>query len=647
VIGKKFLLNFGLVFSLILISLFLHKEAAASQLEVYDAYFHKDYVEYTGTLHLYLRNQSSQEVSVDELLWQGKSVGPLFQGEWLEKKLSSEHLVKEQKNYLKKRNNDILWYRVWPNPIPAKEIAEVLIRLAKKPQNKKGILQVKSSAGSIEVPFSFKKPEVRLDYISFSPDLKEIDLFVSSEGQNPSDIKEVELNGEKTSFQGSPCFFKGKAYLCVKLNTPLQLGSFPVLHIKTEKDKSFTAMVKAMPGEFRIGAITNTKISYIKSGVYHFLDMMYGCGGNAGLKRLDAHIPYNMQSTTSSNFTVYDYDKETSEQVFYCHPKHILSMANHPMLWGHFFRDEPDGTHPWQISARTMAWCEEVARRLTPDKHTRFTIDHSGWPSDCYAFAEIPEYICVHTFSTPGPNIRSSVMSHCLHAAESSYPQPWWYTAGTYRYGRPNDARENRMELYYALLKGVKGWMYYPLCEAFRKDLKIKRSVVVLEKDVRKYWAGLGRLNAEARLVGDLFFRGWPLAKTDIDTVDVASIVSGKRAIVVPVVNNDFDSDRKKPFTYVPAGKVLVEVSLPDWFRAEDVFSVRYNGLEKLKYESQKDSLNFTVPDLQLTALIVIAGEKGLYENLQNRYNKEIVPKLKLIAQEEADGVIQDFTQTE
>jgi hypothetical protein len=638
---------FNALVSLILISLFLHREAAATQLKVYDTYFHKDYVAYTGTIHLYLYNATSKDVQVEDLLWQGKSVGPLFQGEWLKKKLSSEQLVKEQRNYLKKRNNDILWYRVWPNPIPSKEIAEVLLRLAGKPQSEKGILQVKSSAGSIEVPLSFKNPEVRLDYISFSPDLKEIDLFISSEEQNPSDIKEVELNGEKTDFQGSPKFFKGKAYLLIKLNTPLQLGSFPVLHIKTEKDKSFTAMVKAMPGEFRIGAIGGS--SRIKSGLYHFFDMMYGCGNNTTLKRLDACIPYNIQSTTSSQNTVYDYDKETSERVFYCHPKHILSMANHPMLWGHFFQDEPDGKHPWQISARIMAWCEEVARRLTPDKHTMITIDHSGWPTDCYAFGEITEYHMVHSFAIHRPRMRSRVMGHCLHAAESSYPQPWWYLPHVpwYQLERPNDARENRMELYYALLKGVKGCTYYPLHKVFQP--KVKSNVVISEKDMRKYWAGLGRLNAEVRLVGDLLFRGmlWPLAKTDIDTVDVSSIVSGKRAIVVPVLNNDFDSSLKRPFTYVPAGKVLVKVALPDWFKAEEVFSVSYKGLEKLKYESQKGSLNFTVPDLQLTALIVIAGEKGLYENLQNCYNKEIIPKLNLIDQEEADGVIRDFTQTE
>jgi hypothetical protein len=629
---------FYAVISLALVSLFVQEDSGATQLKVYDTYFHKDYVKYTGTIHLYLHNTTSKDVQVKDLLWQGKSVGPLFQAEWIEKKLSSERLVKEQRNYLKKRNNEVLWYRVWPNPIPKGEIAEVLVRLTKKPQSKKGILRVKSSAGSVEVPFSFEKPEVRFDCISFSPDLKEIDLFISSEEKSPQEIKSVELNGEKTNFQGSARFFKGKAYLCIKLNTPLQLGSFPILRIKTKKEKSFTAMVKAMPGEFRIGAIIIRSPHF--SSAYHFFDISTGCGTNTFLKKLDARIPYNIQSATSCRFTVYDYDKETSEEIYYCHPKHILSMSNHPMLWGHFYEDEPDGKHPWQVSCRRMAWCEEVARRLTPDKHTMLTIDHSGWPSDCYAFGKIAEYNMVHVYSAPGPGIRSSTIVHCLHAAESSYPQPWWFLTGIKRQRapHPNDSRDNRMQFYYTLLKGTKGWWYYPF-----------HIFALQKKNNRKFWAGLGRLNAEARLLDELLFRSmpWPLAKTDMDTVDVASIVSGNRAIIVPVVNNDFDSDRKRPFTYVPAGKISVEVSLPDWFKPTEVFSVSYKGLEKLKSKSSRGVLNFTVPDLELTALIVIAGEKGLYESLQNRYNKEIVPKLKLIDQEEADGVIRDFTQTQ
>ena len=36
-------------------------------------------------------------------------------------------------------------------------------------------------------------------------------------------------------------------------------------------------------------------------------------------------------------------------------------------------------------------------------------------------------------------------------------------------------------------------------------------------------------------------------------------------------------------------------------------------------------------------------GFTFLYQRLQNRYNKEIVPKLKMIDQEEADGIVRDF----
>ena len=106
-----------------------------------------------GAIHIYLENLGNQPLRVTEIKLNGKSVGVLVNEEMVEEPL------KFREKYLEVRNREVMWYRIWPNPIPSKGVSQVILRLATLPKEPPVVGFVcdepgrKGSALSVKVEF--------------------------------------------------------------------------------------------------------------------------------------------------------------------------------------------------------------------------------------------------------------------------------------------------------------------------------------------------------------------------------------------------------------------------------------------------------------------------------------------------------------
>ena len=93
---------------------------------VYSAYYQPDAFDYAGQVALHLRNPSRRPLTVTRMDLDGESVGRI----WPTDETFLEPDVRDA--YIEVANDQVAWYRVYPNPIPSRGMAEVVVRLVPK-----------------------------------------------------------------------------------------------------------------------------------------------------------------------------------------------------------------------------------------------------------------------------------------------------------------------------------------------------------------------------------------------------------------------------------------------------------------------------------------------------------------------------------
>ncbi|MDD3925445.1 MAG: hypothetical protein PHT33_02180 [bacterium] len=569
---------------------------ADTNLQVYNAVWRPDANGYSGSLHVYLKNTGGNPLPVTAVKLDGRNIGPLVMDEIVTDPLEF------RRKYLTIENKAVLWYDVRPNPVPAASITELVIRTS-MPAKQAGdayTVTVDTKVGTLEVPVTVVSSPARVSSISLSSDLKSLNIFLEKELPGELSVSSVSLDDRPVKASVfSREFLHGKAYVSVATDRLLDKGSFHFVKVIFNSGSSVVYSFRAIASEFIIGAMSNSR----KGMEEHFISYTGSC-----------------RSTLQQ--TEYDYERGTAEDVVFADPV-AFKKGNlrypHPR-WKYFLMDEPDGSKSgWMRMCREMMRSVAFCRELDPEAPVHFSVDHSGWPNDCYAFAGISDLIFVHSYNLEA-KLRSSTMDHCYHARRASAPLPFWFVAGVgphYMREAGMTGKELLLQCYYALMGGSKGIIYYPLHD--------------LMDNWPDAWAELGRINAVFYTLGPLLADAdiWPLVATERNDVDQATLVSGRDAIVLLAVKRHQVAEGS-PFNYAPVGKVITELEVPSWFNAADVFSVSDKGLEPVDYTSRGGKLIITFP-LDLAKPVVIAGNKELRQQLMQRYTDEVKPRLSVI----------------
>ena len=580
---------------------------------LYAGYCMPDSIEYAGSVFVYIRNPGAEPLTITGIAMDGKPVGKV----WPTDETFLRPDVRER--YIKIENDQLAWYRVYPNPVPPGGIAEVVLRLTKAAcETQRRRIQV-TCAGHEPVCADVRMapPAFTLEYVGIGAGLDELHLYTRSHAGRGVSISRVEIDGRPAEADIHPAW-NGLTYAKVSLPVPWQRGTYHTVAVGTRRDLRATH-IRALPTPPPIGIMGNVSEREAEQYANHLFDahVAFTSGRLSTYERLARHglggayIYYRRLKPGEKKY----------EPVFYDQPQALDPIKRHKALWAYFLEDEPDGRYHrtalprWSI-ARDVERANQFCRIHDPATPTYLQIDHGGYPRNLYIYGQIPDYICTHAYALGG-DIVGRTRDHVAHTQAACRPRPFYYLNEGYCTTRSRDAKasrefspdEMRIEVYTAVACGAKSLQWYP-AHGSRGLLKHPRM-----------WNAVGEMNGILHQVLPLISIGMPVgaAQVDADNWLTSCILCGDRAMLVVLVNRNYKSTPAE-FITAPAPPATVRVRLPRFLKAAGAVRMRFpGGLPDIPAEIADATVTFKA-SANPVEMVLIYADESVFEQLRRTH---------------------------
>lgn len=546
-------------------------EASPARQVIYAAYYQPDAFEYAGQAILYVRDPSAKPLTITRVEMDGESIGPI--------RLTDQSFLAPgvRDEYVAVANDNVAWYRVFPNPVPRGGMAEVVVRLAPKAcQTESHEFTIhfdRRDPLSIGVPLA--APGFALDYVGIEPGLEALHVYATGPrrraragaGAAPAQV-EIDARPAKTEIHRVSSRW---LYAKVTLGRAWERGSFHTVALLVGGQRLATT-IRALPTPPPIGIMGNLNSWVAQEYASHLFDahLAFVPGRDALYDTLEQHglrgayIYYRRLKPGEAKY----------EPVYYDQPGAIGAHRKRASLWAYFLEDEPDGRYhvtalPALSISRDVERANEFCRILDRRHPTYLQIDHGGFPRGVYLYGAVPDYICAHAYRTGTSEVVGATKAHVDHLRAGSRPHPFYYLNCGYS---TNGAREfgpdeMRLEVLTALARGAKSFQWYP-AHGDRGLLKHPRM-----------WNAVGEMNGILHQVLPLTSIGTPVGEPRVDSEKIlgSTILCGDKAMVVVLVNLDFEAG-PEAFRLTPTEDVSVRVRLPQFMKVRGVCSVAFPG---------------------------------------------------------------------
>ena len=598
------------LYTVLLFSLFLggsHAAAPAPDGMLYAAYYLPDAIEYAGSIFVYLKNTTNAPLTITDIALDDKSIGKIW-------KTDESFLLPDVRDqYICVENSLVAWYRVYPNPIPAGGIAEVILRLdstaCEVAQHEVSL----TAAGqeSLTAVVSMSEPSFTVEYVGIGANLDELHIYTRSQAGADMDILRVELDG-RSAEADIHTVFSGYTYAQVKLQNPWQKGSFHAVAIGTADDLR-AVLIRALPSPAPLAIMGNTQERVLEEYRTHLFDanIAFGPASPETYERLQK---FDLGGAYIYRRYLKPEEEKKKEPVYYDQPEALEQIKDLPSLWAYFLEDEPDGRyhrtvlHRHSIS-RDVERANQFCRIFDPAHPTYLQIDHGGYPRNLYIYGQIPDYICTHAYALGGPKVITATQDHVFHTRNAARPHPFYYLNCGYcarQDTRDFDPLEMRLEVHTALAEGAKSLQWYP---AHGNSGLLKHP---------KMWNAVGAMNGVLHQVLPLVSVGVPLGAPRIDGGNLlgSAILCGDNAVVVVLVNQDFTADAQS-FTLNPA-TANVRVRLPSFMQAVGVAEVNFpEETVQIEADIASSTVAFTT-QVQAGKILVIYTDDAVLQEMRN-----------------------------
>jgi len=577
---------------------------------LYAAYYVPDPIDYAGNVFLYIRNLTSAPLTVTDITMDGRSIGKV----WLTDESFLGPDVRDE--YIKVSNDNFAWYRVYPNPVPAGGIAEVILRMMpvawEQPQHELAVTLAGYQPLSINL--ALQEPAFTLEYVGISAALDELHVYAQAQAGARPELSRLELDGQPVAAQLHR-LFSGYTYAKVKLETPWQQGSFHAVAIGTADDLR-AVLIRALPSPPPIGIMGHGHASWLNQYANHLFEAHIAHVGGP-VANYDRNWKYGLVSAYPYGRYLKPEEPKKKEPVYFDHAQiEVLTpIKDHPALWGYFLGDEPDGRYvrtvlPRLSISRDVERANQFCRIFDPKHMTYSTINHSGYPRNVYRYGHIPDYVALHTFGVGRPTVVTAAQDHVMHTRLATRPRPFLFCCTGYSLNdtRKYDPQEMQLEVYTALAEGAKSLQWYP---AHGERGLFKNP---------KMWNAIGAMNGVLHQVLPLLSIGTPVDKPLITGGDLlgSCILCGDRALAVILVNQDFTADAEN--FEVRSLNVVVRVRLPRFLSAAGVVEVRFSELtQPIVADIGPSSVEFAT-EVQAGKIIVIYADEAVADRMRHRH---------------------------
>jgi hypothetical protein len=584
---------------------------ALGQGEIYAAYYVPDAIDHAGSIFVYLHNPTSDPLTVEHVSLDGQSIGKI----WLTDESFLEPDVREQ--YIQVENPELDWYRVYPNPIPPDQIAEVILRLspsaAQVPQRQIAVTIAGQEPLINDIPLS--ESDFTLEYIGIGPELDELHIYAQSGLGASVHMSRVEVDGVAIGAAIKP-EYRGFTYARVRLETPWQYGSFHAVAIGTDTDLK-ACLIRALPTPPPLGIMGNNSEREIELYRNNLFETNIAFTA-VPAERYEPLARYGLGGSYIYS-TRLKPGEDKSEPVFYNDVGQLAPIRGLSALWAYFLEDEPDGRYhltdlPHGSIVRDVERANQFCRIFDPATPTYLQMDHGSYPRNLYTWGQMPDYICAHAYGIGRGNLIGSTQEHVSHTQAACRPRPFLYLNEGYcrneqRHFEPD---EMRMEVYTALATGAKSLQWYP---AHGERGLLNHPAM---------WNAVGEVNGILHQVLPLLAIGIPVGSPEIEGGNYLSslILCGDKALVLILVNRDFQSNPEQ-FLRTDAPTARVRVILPEFMRTAGaglVARVRFpGGQPDIPFEFRNSTLSFGA-SANPVEMLVIYSDESVFEGLRHRH---------------------------
>jgi len=550
----------------------------------------------SGMAEVYLRNSSSQPMRVARLRVNGRDITQLGKGE------------------------DIVWWRLRPNPLPANAFGELVIRFRSVPVQPVRIeVQLQDGEGiTVRVPVT--PPVVRLESFSVGEDGRQLFVYLeyTGGGDPPTRVRKVYLDGSDITRRArvlSRNPWQGLCPIVLDLPQPLSTGSFHYLLIETTAG-AIGLVFRARDGFFPLGSY-----GYVTPEEYATNDV-------------------NLYVSFSG------LDKQQLDNLWNHHVKAISMVAGdgkpradnigHPALWAYYLADEPDVQDYYEqglpadlrvgTKAMEMVRRDEACYRADAHALTFLTVDLTYKPANWYIYGRIADVHNTDPYALlVGWNLRQ-VYEVAETARLASAPTP---TVITYQamwiepIGNPSDAKyprmptpeEVRIMMHYALAAGAKGLISYIHCTE-----RVGEQMFWGAKDYPEVWAVIGKTYREVKTIAPILAHAHPaeMVTSQADGLFVKALVAPE-AVVLVCVN---ERGKSLPHRYVSQSlpAVTVQVLTPPWLPLKRAFLVGEGTFISLPCRPKKERTHLQLPEIETACMVLLTRDDSLTNRLAAAY---------------------------
>jgi hypothetical protein len=492
---------------------------AAGPLEVAHGYLRSQAEFDRGTAHLFLQNTGAVPLRIESA--RIAAVGPDTQPDW-------QTLASAEPPSAEEVDADCLWWLAMPNPVPAGGFCDVAVRLLESPQRRQRLEVACSDGTTIRREFTRVNDGLSLAFVGFSPTLDTAYLYVGNLTSAPVTIRRVWIGSQDVKDRARILWPQvapdGQTCIVVPLGRRLEPGTPVFVKVAGDAEAAVCAGV--------VRAFSLFPITWLDGSLPEGLE---GEGDDAGEYRPGAVSKEGLRGI---------------ENIMRC-PAHAHGMPAQAArqfirLYSRLLRQEPRIPSLLYV----CRW----------EKETSY-----------FDFGELGDLIRVMPLARSA-SCRPQPLEHYEQwlmalATRAAAPRPVHAEvpirfADSHSWTRSCTPQEVEALVYLALSRGAKGLSYGERRDGLSKEAQqalrdVTRQVILLRPYLR-------------------FAQYMSLGRTDADSVEAATLLAGDRAVVVLVINHDFnDFNETDVLRCRPRQNVTTTVTLAPNLRVRAVQDVR------------------------------------------------------------------------
>lgn len=608
-------------------------------------------------VHVFIRNDGSSPVTVSDVTLSGISLKNSLHVRYDAAKRTAYSiwfppaLPSDQLQALLDAGEPV-WYRINPNPIPAGGSGQIIVRLryAPKPSSSPISVGIISSGGNLTAYIPPEADPPRLANVSFSSDLSKVYLhWRKTGGAAPTTIK---MNGQDVTAiattVGDPTV--GFAASTLQLSQPLSPSSLHVFQGFYADGKIASGGARAFVNKFIYSTWATKPVpdndfpasrAWIDEAVNH--------GVNAATVQTDGGLADFIGTAQGQQYMASkDYGLIIDSVGKY--------NCSNPLLW--FIRDEPDNADSrvqgGNIGCLAMSAIEEgeMYRGVNPLTPTTINVDGAYRPHNYYTYGQTVDVFMVDPYYQP--RLRDTFWYHnpewiplyekatYIHAVTKAAgfacePNPLHVILYSCRFHDDSGAvfpfptpESKRIEVYYALASGAKGFSYW----WFKGGGGQSQGIGSGGAEADALWKEIGVLGNEIKTVSPLLVNSHPvtLDAQGSTGVWVRSLAVGTDTFILLVVNDQY-YNTETACVYTPVPNASVTVTLPSWMQASPTaFEIAGHEIGDVNTQINGNQMVLNLGTIDLTRMIVITKNPQLRAWVQDRYETQVKPGLCTIA---------------